>query len=537
MTFDDLDERLRGLWKGPLLPTLLTAIVHYPIVADYFKHDDFIHLYQIANHGFWEFLLTPHGGHLLATSNLVFYVLFQLFGLQAEVYHGVALATHLLNVALLYHVIHRITDSRCLAVFGAALWGMAPIDRGSIGWFSVYGHVLATTLILWVLVDVARLRKAAAAVPAWTLVRWYVLLMGAAMSFGVGLGVAACFGIVVFSMLPEAPNRGRVSVVLSTLLVVLPGLFVLQHSVFESLFGPLISDGRDAVLQLYRVPELIAMSAQLLAFASASLALGLVVRGDHGNQLLPVFQGHETALAWFTFGVGSALVGLVLVVLWRTRGGRMPIVGFGVMAVVAYAVIAAGRIGVMGRAPSMLWMVSSPRYHYLGTLAICLVLMTSLARAAQNWSAPRRIGERFGWAILVAWLLIALPLDMSTAGIGASNAGARARSQHERVLAFFRRVIAAKPEGAPIFIDNQRFKPVPTLRLDRFPGSAAAFVFSFPENIVDGRRVYFVEKRHRVRKAARARAGTRIAELVVSRAQKAAIRERWLRNRRRRAVD
>ena len=46
MTFDDLDERLRGLWKGPLLPTLLTAIVHYPIVADYFKHDDFIHLYQ-----------------------------------------------------------------------------------------------------------------------------------------------------------------------------------------------------------------------------------------------------------------------------------------------------------------------------------------------------------------------------------------------------------------------------------------------------------------------------------------------------------
>jgi hypothetical protein len=62
-----------------LVPVALVGYVHRPILGDYFKYDDFLHLYQIANFGVLEFLITPHGGHLLASSNFVFVVCEALF--------------------------------------------------------------------------------------------------------------------------------------------------------------------------------------------------------------------------------------------------------------------------------------------------------------------------------------------------------------------------------------------------------------------------------------------------------------------------
>ena len=60
---------------------------------------------------------------------------------------------------------------------------MMSMSLSSIGWFSVYGHVLATTALLWVLADVARFRRRGGAIPGRVLLRWSVLLVASAMAF------------------------------------------------------------------------------------------------------------------------------------------------------------------------------------------------------------------------------------------------------------------------------------------------------------------------------------------------------------------
>jgi len=48
-----------------------------------------------------------------------------------------------------------------------------------------------------------------------------------------------------------------------------------------------------------------------------------------------------------------------------------------------------------------------------------------------------------------------------------------------------------------------------------FPGWAAVFVIAFPDNVIDGKRVYFVEPDESRRKFAAARVGHRISTLLV----------------------
>jgi hypothetical protein len=88
------------------------------------------------------------------------------------------------------------------------------------------------------------------------------------------------------------------------------------------------------------------------------------------------------------------------------------------------------------------------------------------------------------------------------------------------VEARVRKAVASRPEGANVFIRNASFKPVRLLPLTKFPGEAAVFVFTFPENEVDGRHVYFTTKRGKVLAAAAVRKGSRIDELLISVAEK-----------------
>ena len=512
-------EGVRRSFAGAPLAVLLSAVVHYSVVSDFFMHDDFVHLYQIANHGFWEFLLTPHGGHLLATSNLVFYLCFQIFGVQAELYHGLALLTHLANVWLLFLVIERFTGKRVLALFGAALWGMSPVARGSIGWFSVYGHALATLGLLWVLLDVATVRRQPAAVSRGQMTRWFVLLILVAMCFGVGLGVAMASGAILYALLPNAPNRARVALVFGGMVLLLPLIYMVQHIAFEALWGPLLADGRDTIAQLGRDPlGPLLMLVRLVAFATASLVFGVVVRPDHGKALPP----HSAALEG-EIDLMSLVVALLIAIavawaaLRSTRERRSAILGFGLIVLVAYGVIAAGRASLMlSAASSPLWMVSSPRYHYLGTLGIATVLCLALA------ALPLRF-DRIGRLAFIVWVGFALPLDVHFARSIEGGPARASRGQYHRTVSKIRREVKARPEGGTVFIENRSFRPVRMLSLSRFPGEAAAFVFSFPENAVDGRRVYFVERRPEVLRAVARRPGTRIHDLVVSLKRKRSI--------------
>jgi AraC family transcriptional regulator of adaptative response/methylated-DNA-[protein]-cysteine methyltransferase len=91
-------------------------------------------------------VISAGGGHLLVTSNAVFYVMDLFFGAHPEPYYWLALLTHLLNVGLFFAVVRLFTQSPYVACFGATLWGIAPLNEAAIGWYSVFGQVLVATV-------------------------------------------------------------------------------------------------------------------------------------------------------------------------------------------------------------------------------------------------------------------------------------------------------------------------------------------------------------------------------------------------------
>jgi hypothetical protein len=71
------------------------------ILGSYFFTDDYLGLFALANHGPWPFLVQPHGGHLLVLRNATFWLCWEAFGAHPTGWFASALATHVLNAALL----------------------------------------------------------------------------------------------------------------------------------------------------------------------------------------------------------------------------------------------------------------------------------------------------------------------------------------------------------------------------------------------------------------------------------------------------
>src|SRR5262245_45407675 len=178
-----------------VLAVALSAFVYGSIIHNYFFGDDLYSLYKIVNGDLWAYLATP-GEHLLLVRNALFYLCYRVFSADPAGYFWIVLATHLVNVALLFGILRTFTGSVLLAAFGAALSGASPVHEGTLGWYSVYGQVVAAGCILWVLFDLARL-AAGSGVARGATIRWPLLLLVATNSFGVGMGVAIVMPLVV----------------------------------------------------------------------------------------------------------------------------------------------------------------------------------------------------------------------------------------------------------------------------------------------------------------------------------------------------
>src|SRR5262249_9514692 len=124
-------ERIRARgWELALLGFALasTLAVHAPALRAAFARDDQLLLFDAMNMPLGEYLLDMHGGHMMPVHKLVIVTLYALFGYHARPYFALALATHLLNVALLHGGLRSATQP-LLAAFGSTLWGAALIHQ------------------------------------------------------------------------------------------------------------------------------------------------------------------------------------------------------------------------------------------------------------------------------------------------------------------------------------------------------------------------------------------------------------------------
>ncbi len=489
---------------------LATAWVQSAVLGGGFFGDDFLWFYRLETIPWLEFVGKAHGGHLLFTRNLVYWICYQLFGLEPAGYFWLALLTHLLNVALLFAVILRLSQRPLCAALAAALWGLAPISQGSLRWVSVYGHVMAGTFVLVLLADLSRIAGGDRAPTSWVLGRWTLLLLAAATSFGTGLGVVVGLPAIAWLLLPPACGRNRVALVLAAGTAAIAALYPLAQ---QDTLPIRVAGSFGATLAVC-----VELWANLMSYGLASLALGPFFTFSEGHIVVGPLRGLAEA------HVLPAIHGFGLVLLaapaWAVaRAGparRRQMAAFALLAACAYGMIALGRAPVvLAMNLDMSSMTTATRYHYLAPLGLAVVLGLAAAELASARSL-RRLPVWLGPVLFGVGLSLALPSYAISARTLDPLLDRHWLEEMNQVVAQVQQQVRAAPPESQVYLPNRTFDGIFWVARDDFPGWAAVFLMTHREDTLEGRRVYFVEADAQLVQKLRAGSNARIAGLLVT---------------------
>ena len=205
---------------------------------------------------------------------------------------------------------------------------------------------------------------------------------------------------------------------------------------------------------------------------------------------------------------------LVVAVSASPAATRRPVLALSAIVLSTYAVIAVARAPlavILGA--SFEGAAAQARYHYLGPLGIVIVLCVLLADLGRR--SPLRSPRLDG--VLAVWTAIALALRL-VRGLPVDHHD-KARYETQAVLEQIHLAARHASDGTSVYVTNRRFNSrgwVAGNDPAEFPGWAAVLMISQPEDVVDGRPIYFVEPRPRVLAMARAAAHKRIGRLIIA---------------------
>jgi len=494
-------DRLSGDAVLAWLPVLGSLLVVFKVLSNGFLYDDFVHLFEVADRPFPDAILHSDTQHLLQSFKLVVWIIHSLFGAVPAVYFVLGIVIHLVNVRLLFAVISRLTGSCALAAVGAGFWGMSPIAAGSLGWIAVHGQVYATAAILWILLDVIRVGEAPPVLSNRLVVRHVVLILVAATSFGTGLAATVVLPLLVALWLPKSPQRARlVAVYGATAAVLLVMYFYTGGLQVQS--GKTVARLVNAGL-LGLLLQLNAL-AELWSIGLSGLVLGPFMIGRYtlvqGAWLIPYAEGFALVV-----GLPFILVGIAL----GDGRTRCRILALLLLSVAAYQLIALARAaGLLAFHPESL------RYHYLPAaaiaIALCLVISRLGSRLPAGFARPGRL------LVVLALVLSILPFYLSSLPAARTIHHIRQDERFEQAMLKLEGELDNSTGQAEIYIPNDPFKAYPwKYTPNLFPGFAGLFIIHYPDNVVHGKRVYFLEPSEELVAFYHARKGSRIAELLV----------------------
>jgi hypothetical protein len=501
--FVDCITRVVPIAWWPVLATLLVhgKVLFHPI----FMFDDFVHLYNVSNLPFLDAIRVTFGGHLIHSFTTVVWLVKSLFGVNPLAFMLLGVVLHLANVRLLFEIISRLTARQGLAALGASLWGMSPFAAGTLGWISVHGQIYATAAILWVLLDVVRYSQAPSLLKSSLLVRHAVLLLVAFTSFGSGLSSTAVFALVIAVWNPLPAYRTRLIVVYGSVALVAIAFYVFSWFTESAMFAGFNHTTAILTQSLDNIEAISRAFAGLMSIGFAGLFWGPLLIGKIA--LVPIAALPSVAMMAALF---TMLPLLVWGCVWSRPMARRQIFALLILPCAAYGLIAIARTSFMAKV-----LVITPRYHYLSmaifSIVLCLLLSALIDRLPQR-------AQRYGSISFAIWLALAImpfavaPAD-SVTEIGRHNQDV----QYKQSMREIQTAIEKSTGQETIYIVNKPYRVTPKpMRIfpEYFPGLAALFVMSYPSNIVDGKRVLFLETSEDIVDMTKAQKGTRISELI-----------------------
>lgn len=478
-----------GQPDGPLwpilVPVLLTAFIFWPITRNYFFGDDLLAVYETIHKSLLRLLVEPYGGHAMATRNLIYLLLYQLFGPNPGAYYLIVLLTHLLNVGLLFLIIRGLTSTR-LACFGATLWGAASVNEGALGWYQAYGVVLAVTAQLWIVHRLVRIRRTGR-LSRLEVLSWGLLLVGASTCFGTGIAITVAMPGVAWLLLPATSTRRRATIGLVLAAVcVAAGYFGFQQ-LARHLF-PELPRMNMLNAALVRWPTVLLVASLMMMHGLAGLLLGplahLASVGGWGEWALSITA---VVAAGTAFVVASADTRRLMLACLLPFG-------------IGYLMIAAGRAAFWAAAGQKL--IMQEHYHYTAPLSLAILTALILADRGRRW----RLSAATANIILALWLMTFAAVQL-TAGRPIDHHD-RERELADKDLAQIEAVVLSQPVGSDVYIRNRLFSGVGPFVIKNprnFPGIAGLFAVYYPDQLLGGRRVFFVEPDASVRRKLRDR--------------------------------
>ncbi|MCH2170428.1 hypothetical protein MK489_06570 [Myxococcota bacterium] len=242
-----------------------------------------------------------------------------LFGMEPKGYFSLVLLTHIVNTGLLARLLWWLSGSGWVAFFGASIWAVSPAHSSVLGWYSAYGHVVATTAFLWVAGGVAVHRANESRYRLQGTAAWCAILVIGAMSYATGIAIACVFPFVLALFDPRViRDRGAAAVMVSLPFFVIGMYFAVHHfwgqpghqSPFEiSLLKPnAIADNASDVWRLLTIGfGVLASALTTSAGASGSwIAVGFLALLV-ASYWLGAHREARTSLAWFLLAMSAYL--------------------------------------------------------------------------------------------------------------------------------------------------------------------------------------------------------------------------------------
>jgi len=479
-------------------------IVNFQLLSTFFWADDFLFFYQISNWNPLAFIFSNIGGHLFIFRNLIFYYMFKLFGLNSVAYFSIVLLTHLGSAYILYKIIHLLTDKPSIAAAGMIIWGICPVSYATLAWYSAYGQILVGFFFLLFLYDLLRMEKGKILFSISIAIRWSIYIFVMAASFGTGLAIACLVPVAIVIILWKNDQKWKIAAAMLPVIVVILLLFIFKDSIYYYFSGE-VQNTKPVALGI--------------ALSNYKIILEMFIRmcayGIYCMAAFPLLFVSST-IKYKTVLVSFPVVVLFLVLFFRSKEYKR-----------YYAVLSIfflGLIGMTAYARAQAYYVfnipissvsTTPRYFYVILFIVVIMLILMADELLDIFPKISKIIVPF--ILIVIALSIYPSIDLAKI-IGITNTSVNERKLYYNTVTDIEKTIRAYPAGSSVFIDNKMndkisiFYPSDT----DFPGKAAIFSIKYPNNTVEGRRVYFVENDCHVADKNIEKKKWRISSLIVS---------------------